>query len=423
MSALKKFKNKLPSHKKKREFIVYFLSSTILISIIFVYTYIKNSPINPDKFPVINLVTEEDITYDDYIDGTFELNCPDEDEDVSPINCKIKIRGKYNKELPKKGYRIELSESISLLGMREDDDWMLFAMYSDLPRMQIKLAMELYRTLYTSNPTAILPESRYVIVYVNRDLQGLYLLVEKNDRRLFGLDDAINSIQSSLIFQSSYAHKNFKVYLNEDWEQDWPNEYEDIYIMDPIMIELLSFIKDSSHQEFFNAASGIYSKFNKQNLIDFYVYNFFILHDDFWDHNYFIVRNTNPSKFFLVPWDFDRCFGQWLRRNSAYDNNDEVFIRENNLLFQRLLDNDEFRKDCKTRWFNLRDTIWTEAAIMDMLMDFYEEIKDVLDIDTNLWYHNLWEENWEEEIDEAIEHVFNWIPERLVFCDYYFSTF
>ena len=52
MSAQKRFENKLPSLKKKKEFLIFILISAILISIIFVYTYIRNSPINPDKFPV-----------------------------------------------------------------------------------------------------------------------------------------------------------------------------------------------------------------------------------------------------------------------------------------------------------------------------------------------------------------------------------
>jgi len=384
----------------------------------------KEEEFDPDKYRGIykdrKLNLEEEIKNDDYIDCTFELQGPDKSENIEPINGIIKIRGRFNAELPKKGYRIELSEPVSILGMREDDDWMLFAMYSDLPRMQIKLAMDLYKTLSFSNPTAILPESEYVFVYVNRELQGLYLLVEKNDRRLFGLDDAQNTIDSSLIFQSAYAHENFRIYLNKYWEQDWPNEEDGIYIMDIIMNDILFFVKNSPDEVFFDT---VYSKFDKQNLIDFYVFNFFVLHDDFWDHNYFIVRNTNPNKFYLVPWDFDRCFGQWLRRHSNPHTNHNDFINQNNLLISRLINNEEFRLECKNRWFELRELIWSENSILDMLSDLYDEIKEVLDIDTNLWYHNLWAEDWEGEIDKAIEYVFDWIPERLIFCDAYFNEF
>ncbi|TFF88759.1 MAG: hypothetical protein EU548_08455 [Promethearchaeota archaeon] len=420
MLAPNKFKNRQPRRKKKKELYIFIFIGAILFSTIIIYTYIRNYPISSEEFPIINIVTEEEIKKDDYIDCTFELQGPDKSENIDPVNGIIKIRGRFNAELPKKGYRIELSEPKSLLGMREDDDWMLFAMYSDLPRMQIKLAMDLYKTLLFSNPTAILPDSEYVFVYINKELQGLYLLVEKNDRRLFGLADAQESIDSSLIFQSAYAHENFKIYKNSDWEQDWPNEDEGIYIMDFIMNDILFFVQNSPDEVFFDT---VYSKFDKQNLIDFYVFNFFILHDDFWDHNYFIVRNTNPNKFFLVPWDFDRCFGQWLRRSSSPHTNHDEFIKQNNLLFSRLLDNEKFRLDCKNRWFELREIIWTENSILDMLSDLYDEIKEVIDIDTNLWYHNLWAEDWEGEIDKTIDHVFDWIPERLIFCDGYFNEF
>ncbi|MBD3339994.1 MAG: hypothetical protein GF353_12845 [Candidatus Lokiarchaeota archaeon] len=423
MSFSEHIKKKESLYKRKKEVLIILLLGLICISTVFVYTYIVYSPIRPENFPVVNISTEEEINKDEYVECTLELKTKKESDNVAPLKGEIKIRGKFNAELPKKGYRIQLNDDVSFLGMREDDDWMLFAMYSDLTSMQIKLSMDLYRQLRSTNPTAIMPECEYVCLYINREFQGLYLLVEKNDRRLFGLDEAQNSVDSSLIFQSSYAHKNFEYYLAEEWEQDWPNEYEDIYIMEFIMNELVSFIRDCSNETFFSTEEGIYTKFDKTNLIDFYVFNFFILHDDFWDHNYFIVRNTYPSKFFLVPWDFDRCFGQWLRRTSEPETSHEEFVLENNLLFSRLLQNQTYRKECSIRWFELREDLWTEDKIINLLTDYYDEIKKVLDIDTNMWYHNLWSENWEEEIDKAIRNLFNWIPERLEYCDLYFRDF
>ena len=325
------------------------------------------------------------------------------------------------KYLPKKGYRIELCKEESLLGMRKDDDWILLAMYSDLNHIQTKLSFDLYRSLLRTNPTAILPDSEFVCLNLNGEFQGLYLLTEKNDRRLFGLDDAQNSVNSSLIIQSSYAHENFASYLNEDWEQDWPNEYDGIYIMDKIMSDLVSFIRDTSDEEFFDEKSGIYSIFDEQNLIDFFIFNFFILHDDFWDHNYFIVRNTYPSKFFLVPWDFDRCFGQWLTRNSNPHTNDEDFIRSNNVLINRLLDDPTFRNKTNRRWSQLRNELWTEEYILDIISDIYDKIKVVLKMDSSKWYPWLFGDDYEERVEESIDWLYEWIPERLEFCDSYFA--
>ena len=417
------FVNKKRAHRHRKETYVIIIIGIITISTVIFYTYIKFLPITPSDFPTINIISESEINKDNYIDCTIELDDKKSSEPIKPLKSKIKIRGRYNAELPKKGYRIELSVAKSLLGMRKDDDWLLMAMYSDLNHMQIKLAFDLYRSLQPTNPTAILPDSEFVCLSINGEFQGLYLLMEKNDRRLFGLDDAQSSINSSLIFQSSYFHRNFITYLNEEWEQDWPNEDEGIYIMDEVMTELVEYIRDAPDEIFFDEEMGIFAKFDKLNLIDFYIFNFFILHDDFWDHNYFIVRNTYPNKFFLVPWDFDRCFGQWLTRNSGPETNHENFVRENNELFNRLLNNVQFREDLKNRWFQLREELWTEEYILDVVSDMYDEIKEILEIDSKLWYPWLFGDDWEQRVDESIDWLYDWISNRLEFCDMYFTDF
>jgi len=402
MPLLRKFGNKIPTYRRRKEFVVIIIVGVLLVSLVFSYTYIINAPATPSDFPTMRVTCDEEINNNDYIECLIEFDDKKSSDPIEPINSKIKVRGRYNAELPKKGYRLELAEEISLLGMRTDDDWLLMAMYSDLNHMQIKLAFDLYRSLKPSNPSAILPESEFICL---------------------GLDDAQNNIYSSLIFQSSYFHRNFITYLNEEWEQDWPNEDEGIYIMDDIMGDLVSFVRDTPNDVFFDEEFGVYSKFDKQNLIDFFVYNFFILHDDFWDHNYFIVRNTYPSKFFLVPWDFDRCFGQWLTRNSSPETNHEEFILNNNELYNRLLNNDGFREECKARWNQLRVELWTEEFILDIISDMYDEIKEVLEIDSNKWYPWLFGDDWEERVEESIDWLFDWIPKRLEFCDIYFTEF
>ena len=124
---------------------------------------------------------------------------------------------------------------------------------------------------------------------------------------------------------------------------------------------------------------------------------------------------------FLVPWDFDRCFGQWLTRNGKPDRNDEEWIKDNNFLFNRLLSNEEFRNEINNRWFQLREELWTEEFILDIVSDMYEEIKDVLQIDASKWYPWLFGDDWEERVNESIDWLLDWIPKRLDFCDMYFE--
>ena len=423
MSSPKLFEIKLPVKNRKKESLFFLILASFIISSIFYFTYIQYAPILPSDFPRINITCESELNNDDYVDCTFELVSDDDSERITPMKSKIKVRGSFNAQMPKKGYRIELSKRESLLGLRKDDDWQLFALFMDLSDVRIKLSFDLWRTLIQTNPTAILPDSRFVCLYINGEFQGLYLLAEKNDRRLFGFDDAINNINSSLIFQAGARRDDFKNYKSSDWQQDWPNEDEGIYIKDDIMTSLSRFISNTSDSEFFNPSLGIYSKFNKLNLIDFYLFNFFILHRDFWGQNYFLVRNSYPNLFYLVPWDFDPSFGQYLDRkySPTEDPSDDILSR--NYLYKRLLGNQEFIIDAKERWNFLRHSIWTEEFILGMISDMYEDIKDILKIDAKIWYPLIFKNDWEAEIEEAINYLYEWIPKRLDFCDSYFEEY
>ncbi len=423
MIPINKLNKNVPINRNRRILFVVLIIGAFLFSFLIYFTYYLNSPINQTEIPKINIdCEEEELDNEDYISCTFELISKKESESVSPMKSKIKIRGSFNAQMPKKGYRIELSQQKSLLGMRKDDDWQLFALFLDLPHMRVKLSFDLWRSLQQTNPTAMLPDSEYVILYINGKFQGIYLLAEKNDRRLFELSDPQHNIYSSLIFQAGSHDMNFIAYSQGDWDQDWPNEDEGYFIMDSVMIDLTSFIRNSNESQFFNSTSGIYSKFDKLNLIDFYLFNFFQLHKDFWSQNYFLVRNSYPNKFILIPWDFDSSFGQFYSRkySSREDPTNEIMSR--NYLYNRLLHNAEFRTELKNRWFQLREEVWTEEFILNILSEIYEEIKTLVEIDAKMWYQGIFGDNWKQKLEESIDNLFEWIPDRLIFCDDYFQA-
>ncbi len=421
MSPTLQFQDKNPHLSRKNETITLVFIGIFTITTILFYTYIIDQSVPRSDYPTIYITTTDTINTEGSVDCIFELTSENPDETIPPTNSKIIIRGKYSAELPKQGYRIELSESKSLLGMRKDDDWILLAMYLDYPRIRTKMAFDLWRSLKPTNPTAISPKIKYVMVVINDNFQGLYLLLEKIDKKLFGLDTAQKSIKSSLIFQSK-VYTFFRDYTKEGWEQNWPNEDEGFFIMREMLMNLTYFINNSSNKEFFDSNTGIYSKFNKLNLIDFFLFNFFILHKDFWSNNFFLVRNTYPSKFFLIPWDYDGCFGQfgWLKYSPSENPEDEIRIHSE--LFTRLIDNEDFMRECSSRWFQLREELWTDEYILNMFSSYYEEIKDVLEYETSMWNPKSIRSRYNNDLDEFVEYLYDWILPRLEFCDNYFLS-
>ena len=190
--------------------------------------------------------------------------------------------------------------------------------------------------------------------------------------------------------------------------------------MDEIMTDLIAFFNSASDEEFFDSKIGIYTKFKKSNLVDFFLFNFLILHKDIWNNNFFIIRNSYPSYFYLIPWDFDYTLGQKLNRKYDPNENPEYEIHENNPLYSRLMNNEDFMDSCKKRWFELREELWTEEFFFDLLYDNYNQIKDILKYEAKIVYKSEFEEDTSVIVDKTVEYLFSWIPERLEFCDSYF---
>ncbi|MFX1259377.1 MAG: CotH kinase family protein [Promethearchaeota archaeon] len=409
MASLNSFKNKEPKNKLKVNSLTFLIICSLVITSIIVLSPLQTYPNNPSDLPALYISCGNKIEKKKYVNCILNI-------DHEPTSGKIRIRGVSNADRDKVGYRIELSEQISLLGMRTDDDWQLFAMYQDMTRMKYKLSFDLWNEMQSKNSHTVLPESRFVNLFINGKFQGLYLLAENDDRKLFGLDkEAQDNSDSSLIFQAK-RDIYFTDYDYDDWEQDWPNEDEGIYIIDDILPDLIAFVDDTNNETFFDSNKGIYSKFDKDNLIDFLLFGFFNLHRDAWNKNFFLIRNTAPNKFYLIPWDFDYSWGQFQDRFYEVDKNPEGYIQYYNKLFERLMNNLDFMYDCKIRWFELREDIFVEDYILGMLSDMYEEIEDSIEVDLKLW-------NSDVNLEKYVDYLFEWIPERLEFCDSYFTEF
>jgi len=417
------FVDRPPPRRRRRNLLAFIIISIITVSTVLFFIYFPypieeesdSSDDHPD-FPTIYITCYEALDNENYSNCIFELDSEESSEMIDPLDAQIKIRGETSATYPKVGYRLELSKGEPLLGMRDDDDWQLFASYYDYTRLKVKLSFSLWRNLQSKNHlNAILPKSRYILLYFNGDFEGLYLLAEKNDRKLFRIVETTktNYTNSSVIFQAK-DYTNFTEYEKDKWEQDWPNEYEGFYVKKKILKPLIEFVNNSINSTFYHPQNGIYANFSEINLIDYFLFNFFILHGDFWDKNYFIARNSHDTLFYLIPWDFDISFGQ----NATKEYNNETVptseICSKNRLYDRLLYNQTFRQNCSDRWNELRGDIWSNESISNTISNIYSECKPYVQLDLNLW-------NQPHNSEKYIDQLKDWVLDRLDFCDDHFK--
>ena len=111
------------------------------------------------------------------------------DDTFNDYNGKISIefRGSSSLYFDKKSYGLETQDSlgnnnnVSILGMPVENDWILYAPYSDKSLMRNFLAYDLGRKMGNYSPRTVFCE-----LIVNNDYKGIYILTEKikrdNDR-------------------------------------------------------------------------------------------------------------------------------------------------------------------------------------------------------------------------------------------------
>jgi len=112
--------------------------------------------------------------------GINHINDPFTDYDGA---ITIELRGNSSQGQPKKPYRFETvdavgeNNNVSLLGMPEENDWVLYAPWSDKTLIRNVLTYQLSNELgwYASR-------SRYCELYLNGDYKGIYVLMEKIKR-------------------------------------------------------------------------------------------------------------------------------------------------------------------------------------------------------------------------------------------------
>jgi hypothetical protein len=92
----------------------------------------------------------------------------------------IEIRGTSSQQFPKKSYALETQDelgqnyNVPLLGMPKENDWILYAPYSDKSLMRNVLAFRLAREM-----GRYAPRTQFCELVLNGDYQGVYVLMEK----------------------------------------------------------------------------------------------------------------------------------------------------------------------------------------------------------------------------------------------------
>ena len=295
------------------------------------------------KLPVIliNTENESDITSkEEYVKGELTFIGKDYQNPNFSKSIKIRGRGNFTWQQPKKPFQIKFNKKVSLLDMPEDKKWIFLANFVDKSMSRTAIAFQMG---YLSNLdwTA---KSEFSEVFLNNKYIGTYQISEKveedNHRVNIGENgyllevDQIDKIDDEDVYFKTprnilFNIKSPDIILNSD-------EYNYIknYISDVENILYAQNFDGDKLKKFIDTDS----------FVEFYLINEISKNNDaaFWSSTYLTLKPGEKLKMGPI-WDFDVAFGNininenWLtsgwhmKKNSRWIKmmfRDEIFIKK-----------------------------------------------------------------------------------------------
>ena len=310
--------------------------------------------------------------------------------------AKIHMRGGTTIGAPQKSYRLSLLENdedqstkkkVNLLNLREDDDWILFAAYSDYEKIRTVFSMNLWHDMATGNnewKAANSNEYKYIELFINNHYHGLYALSYPIDKKQFKI-----SRGESLFKKRDWSGTEFSLDLEpydsgdywlpgysleegsfEDYEQLHQLYYEMAYSEDPETIRSTCDMDNAIDLWLFykltQAVDNVYTT-NVKNL-------------------YSATKLSNTGidgyKLLLCPWDMDQTFGnrfvdgQGSHGISSYFNEPDYDLpmEWSPVYFLMNCGDEQIVTQVKTRYDKLRKTVWSDDAISEAIASYEDDI-------------------------------------------------
>lgn len=332
--------------------------------------------------PLMRIEYEEKISFLEDIPMHMTLldNRPEAARHFITSEGKIHLRGNSTSIFPKLSYRFSLrtesdngsirGNDIPLLGMRKDDDWILYAGYNDQEKVRNVFSSNLWFESCAENNRWKLEngdEYRYVELFINHDYHGLY-----------ALGYPIDGVQLQLNEREVSVKKN-----------GWP-ETDLYYILQtPDTPEAWDLIHDYNEKILAADPAVMRSYADPDNAADLYLFLMLIQGEDHVKpdgriKNLFLTfKEENGSRRLLyTPWDMDITWGNgWsseVKNHSLeylYDSADNSFrmLRNPALILAESGDENAARM-IENRYNALRKDAWSDERIDRMLDDLEAQI-------------------------------------------------
>lgn len=328
------------------------------------------------ELPIINIRLENNvpvssIQYDAYTSMEMYIDSSNSGEswDTAMLSGGIHGRGHSTWKLDKKPYRIRLKDSVPIMGMPKNRDWILIANHDDKSFMRNIVAYDMGREL-----DLVWTGTQYPVdLFVNGEYQGVYAFGEHREisQHRINIDDS-DDIDRGFVLEVGGVDDSAMV-KGVDYFHTDSNSVRFITFADPqayrLTAEQRQFLMDCVNQADAAIVSGKdYDKYiDVRSFCDWIIMHELICNLDSCFRRSCYITKDKGGKLMMGPiWDFDLAFGNFDMDNTAYNTwftigttGSDPYIRVNWCNY--LMNDPEFRAEIRTRWFEVRDMLLDRA--------------------------------------------------------------
>lgn len=358
----------------------------------------------------------------------------------------IEVRGSSSQMFPKKSYGVETKSEdlatadVSLLGMPAENDWVLYAPYTDKTMIRDVLTYTLDASLGHWSPRC-----RFVELFLNGSYEGVYVLIEKikrnkkrvNIAKLTTTDNTGDDVTGGYIvkidkttgsggdgWSSSYRNAVGNTYYQYDYpKQEVITSAQKTYIQTCIRN-----METALYQQKFTGSGNYHEFLNDSSFVDFIIINELGKNVDGYRLSSYLYKGKRDQINCGPIWDFNLAYGNadyyegWTVFGLQYQANLGTDYWQNPFWWSKLLLDQSFVDGLKKRWTTLRKKELSSERItfvIDSLTNVISEAKDrnyqrwpILG--QKIWPNYYVGSNYEMEVS----WMKNWITDRLGYLDY-----
>ncbi|MBP3735468.1 MAG: CotH kinase family protein [Lachnospiraceae bacterium] len=364
----------------------------------------------------------------------------------------VRLRGRTTRYLPKPGLRIKLTERslgdnlrsrrVSLLGMRQDDDWLLYSAYNDQERVRRVFSCNLWYDTCASHNDLGLPlgmEFRYVELFVNGEYYGLYALGYPIDNGVAHTNPEKGEVlykkyewyeEEDVVFAADSSIKGYHIAGSQD-DPDGGDTADDI----PPMRDDFVFLRDYLKGLFLNAddPAALEAMVDMDNAIDNYLFYNLIQGLDNVSYNniknIFLAAKEQDGirKIFYIPWDIDVTWGNGFGLPQEGKISSYIYsipASRNTVMCQSVVeelinaDPERMLKIVTDRYFFLRSGMWSDRCLDEMLLALEKKI-----FASGAYRRDItrWPGSDRVDPEEGLDRFRSYVRERLACTDAYYE--